>query len=77
MDRSKDPMKQSGTCKTSFKQTQDEAKLNLKPTPRGKKDGTMVQHKKGRCLKKQNGLANLGNKASMKVNTLDFPREIT
>jgi hypothetical protein len=73
LDGSKDLMKQSKALETSFKQTQDEAKLNLKPTPKGKKDRTKVQHKRGKHLQKQSSLASLKNKTSMRVNTLDMP----
>jgi hypothetical protein len=42
LDGSRVPMKQLGACETSLKQTQNEAKLSLKPTPKGKKDRTKV-----------------------------------
>jgi hypothetical protein len=42
LDGSKDPMKQSKAHKMSFKQPQNEVKLNLEATPRNKRDRTKV-----------------------------------
>jgi hypothetical protein len=42
LDDSKDFMKQSKACEESFKQTQNEAKLNLKLTPKCNRDRTKV-----------------------------------
>ncbi len=73
LDGSKNPVKQLHAYKTSLKQTQNEAKLNSKPPPINKRDRTKVQHKKGGHLQRQSNLASLGDKASMRVSTLDMP----
>jgi hypothetical protein len=57
----------------TLKQTQIEAKLSPKPPPINKRDRTKVQDKKGGHLQRQSNLANLGDKGSMRVNTLDMP----
>jgi hypothetical protein len=50
MDGSKDPMKQKKAHEMRLKQPQNGARLNLKPTPRSKKNRTKEKHKKGRLL---------------------------
>ncbi len=57
----------------NLKQTQNEAKLSPKPTPKSKRDKTRVYHKRGRHLQKQNNPISLKDEVSMKVNTLNMP----
>jgi hypothetical protein len=66
-------MKQLRAYKTNLKQSQDEIKLSPKLTPKNKRDKTRVQQKKGGHLQRQSNLASMGNKASMKVSSLDMP----
>jgi hypothetical protein len=65
-------MKQLKAHEMNFKQTQDEAKLSLKPTPKTKRDIIWVQHRRGRHLQRQSNLASLGDKVGIRVNTLDM-----
>jgi hypothetical protein len=66
-------MKQMKACETKFKQPQNGAKLSPKLTPRNKRNRIREKHKKGGHLQRKNSLANLGNKASKRVNTFDMP----
>jgi hypothetical protein len=72
----RDLIKQIKAHKTSFKQNQINAtRLSPKPTPRRKRDKTRVYHRKGVHLQKQNNMASLEDKASMRVNIINMPRE--
>jgi len=59
--------------KTRFKQPQNGAKLNLKPTPRTR-GIELGRSKRGEEIcKNKNNLVSLGNEASKRVSTFDMP----
>jgi hypothetical protein len=66
------PTKQTKACETIFKQPQNGARLNPKPTPRSKKNKIKENHKKKRHLKKKN-IINMGNETNRRMDTLDMP----
>jgi len=53
LDGLRDPTEQTKACETRFKQPQNGAKLNPKPTPRNKKNKIKENHKKRRHLQKK------------------------
>jgi hypothetical protein len=53
LDGLKDPMTHMRACKMNFKQPQNEARLNSKPTPRSKGDRTKVEHMRREHLQRQ------------------------
>jgi hypothetical protein len=61
----------------SLKQSQYEIRLNPKPTPKGKRDKTKVEHKKGGNLRRQSNMASLGDKVNMRVNIFDMSQNAT
>jgi hypothetical protein len=58
-----------------FKQSQNEVRWNLKPTPKNKGDRTRVQHKKGGDLQRQRSLASLGDEDDMRMNNNNMFQE--
>jgi hypothetical protein len=45
-------MKQTKARKTKFKQPQNGIRLNLKSTPKGKRNKTKEKHMKGGCMQR-------------------------
>jgi hypothetical protein len=70
-------MKQMNARETSLKQTQNETRLNPKPTPKNKKDRTKVYHRRGRQMQRQSNLVNLGYEVGMRVNILNMFQKAT
>jgi hypothetical protein len=66
-------MKQSKAYETKFKQPQNGVRLNMKSTPRSKRNKTWGKNKRERHLQRQNNLTSLKNKVSKRVSTLDMP----
>ncbi len=60
-----------------FKQPQTGTKLNLKPTPKSKRNKTKEKHKKGGHLQRWNDMVSLENEASKRVSILDMPSKAT
>ncbi len=69
-------MKQSKAREMSLKQSQYEARLNPKSTPKNKRDKTRMEHKRGGHLQRQSNIASLGDKADMKVSTFDMSQNV-
>jgi hypothetical protein len=77
MNGSKDFTKHPRAHKISLKQLQYETKICSKPTLKNKGDKNRVEHMREKHLQRQSNLVGMGNKANMKVNTLDMPQKAT
>jgi hypothetical protein len=71
MDGPRDFMKQTKACEMNFKQPQNEIRLNLKPTPRNKRNKAWEKHRRRGHLPRKN-MASLGNVVNKRVNIFDM-----